>query len=524
MYPTCQRLLRSKAHGGFTLLEVLVALVLLSFLMLMLYGSLYASVRHWRAGEVRALENDDKRLVLPLIRRLIGETMPLLLADRQGTRVMFLGADASLQFVSRLPAHHAGGGIHFLKLKAEAGELLLKYTPLSRDQAMFEEDIFVEAKSVSLLGSIRKLDLDYYGRNTPDTDPAWHDDWDSETFLPELVRITVHAHEPDTWPAMVIAVRARAVRDCRNLPCAERKGMSAVKRGQHGVALVLALWLLTLLTVLAAGYGYAMRTETKLTIHGVELAGARATAEAGVWLALADLLQPEPERRWQTDGTLYLLDFVESRIQLRIQDEAGRIDLNTADEALLRGLLEKAAQPGDDVDYLLNAILDWPDPDSRRRNPGAGDADYAHAGYDARNVPFNGIEELRLVAGMTNGIFTSIYPTLTIHSGQAGINPLAAPREVLLALPGADEEHVDTFIRNRRNREAPTAPPGMDTRFFGGERGAVFNINSVGMTGHGKLELDVVISLNNASGLPYSVLSWREAMPEHTRERAADAG
>ena len=299
--------------------------------------------------------------------------------------------------------------------------------------------------------------------------------------------------------------------------------MCRVKHGQRGVALVLALWLLTLLTILAAGHGYAMRTETKLAIHGVEQARARAIAEAGIWLALADLLQPEPERQWLTDGTPYQLDFNEGLIRLRVQDEAGRIDLNNAHDILLRALLEKAAEPGEDVDYVLNAILDWRDPDNQRRNPGAEDSDYAHAGYDAKDAPFNSIEELRLVAGMTDDIFTRIYPALTLQSRQPGIHPLAAPRAVLMALPGGDGEQVDAFIRNRRNQEALGAPPpNMDARFFGGARGTAFNITSEGITGHSKLKLDVVITLIHGSHLPYSVLSWRESKPVYDEAQAGD--
>ena len=299
--------------------------------------------------------------------------------------------------------------------------------------------------------------------------------------------------------------------------------MCRVKHGQRGAILVLALWLLTLLTILVAGYSYAMRTETKLTIHGIELAEVRAIAEAGVWLALADLLKPEPERQRLTDGTLYQLDFGEGQVRLRVQDEAGRIDLNSAHDILLRALLEKAAEPGDDVDYVLNAILDWRDPDNQRRNPGAEDSDYAHTGYDAKDAPFNSIEELRLVAGMTDDIFTSIYAALTLHSGQPGIYPLTAPREVLLALPGGDEEQVDAFIRNRRNQETLGAPPpNMDARFFGGARGTAFSITSEGITGRSKLKLDVVITLNHGSHLPYSVLSWRESKPVYDEAQAGD--
>ena len=203
--------LPATADEGFTLLEVLIALVLIGFLLVMLYGSLYAGARNWRAGEVRAQDNDDKRLVLSFIRRIMGETMPIFLADRQGTRVIFRGDDASLQFVSRLPAHHAGSGIYFLKLEEEHGELLLRYTPLIGNKAMFEEDIFVEAEHIGLLGDIETFDLDYFGRDTPEAEPAWRDEWESRNLLPELIRLSINTYELDSWPPMVIAVRTHAL-------------------------------------------------------------------------------------------------------------------------------------------------------------------------------------------------------------------------------------------------------------------------------------------------------------------------
>ena len=203
--------LPATADKGFTLLEVLVALVLISFLLVMLYGSLYAGARNWSAGEVRARENDDKRLVLSFIRQVTGETMPIFRVDGQDARVMFRGDNSSLQFVSRLPAHHAGSGIYLLKLIAEDDDLLLKYTPLNRDKAMFDEDVFVEAERISLLENIQTINLDYFGRDTPNAEPAWHDDWNNEAHVPELVRLIINAYEADSWPPLVIAVRAHAL-------------------------------------------------------------------------------------------------------------------------------------------------------------------------------------------------------------------------------------------------------------------------------------------------------------------------
>ena len=203
---------RSVANNGFTLLEVLIALVLFSFILMMLYGNLYSGGRSWRAGEIQARENDDKRLILSFIRRQVGEAMPMIQVDKQEERVMFQGDDSSLQFVSHLPAHHAGSGIYSLKLAVTQDELVLKYLPLTRDKTLFDEGIFFNAEEISLLKNIRAIDLDYFGRDSVEAEPSWYDGWDNKERLPELMRFQVVADRHDPWPALLIALRSQAVR------------------------------------------------------------------------------------------------------------------------------------------------------------------------------------------------------------------------------------------------------------------------------------------------------------------------
>ena len=202
---------RSAANRGFTLLEVLVALVLFSLVLMMLYGTLYSSGRSWRVSEVQARENDDKRLILAFIRRQVGEAVPLVQADEREARMMFRGEDSSLQFVSRLPAHHAGSGVCFLKLEVRDDELVLKYLPLARDKDLFAEGVFTDAAEIALLKNVETIDLDYFGRDTPDAEPVWRDNWDNKARLPELMRFQVIAEAPASWPPLVIALRAQAV-------------------------------------------------------------------------------------------------------------------------------------------------------------------------------------------------------------------------------------------------------------------------------------------------------------------------
>ena len=285
---------------------------------------------------------------------------------------------------------------------------------------------------------------------------------------------------------------------------------------QTGIALVLVLWLLMLLAIMAAGYSYAMRSETLLTIHGLEQAKARGIAEAGLWLAVTDLLKPRSKRQWRVDGAPYHIGFGEGKINLSIQDEAGKIDLNAADEVLLRGLLQAVSQPGADVTFLLHAILDWRDPDKLRRIPGAEDGDYQNTGYGAKDGPFNSVDELQMVAGMTRDVYEKIYHALTIHHPQQpGINPGVAPREVLSAIPGSDTELIDTFLATRRHPGEIGSAPLMNNDYFIGGEGVTFTVTSEGRAGLSKVKLEMVISLAKDTLPPYSVLSWRESRPYH---------
>ena len=297
------------------------------------------------------------------------------------------------------------------------------------------------------------------------------------------------------------------------------------KMTQAGVALVLVLWMLMLLTIMAASYGYAMRTGTKLTIHHVELAKARAIAEAGLWLAVADLLKPKPQRQWLADGTPNRIDYGEGKINLGIQNESGKIDLNTAGDALLRVLLESTSLQDDEVTSLLHAILDWRDKDNLKRAAGAEDEDYerANAGYGAKDGSFNSVEELRLVAGMTNVVYRKIYPTLTVHSLQAGVNPRLAPREVLLALSDSHTEQIDEFLATRNSPDEPITIADVDMPYFTGTEGNTLTLTSEAEVGQSQLRLDMVIVLNGSASQPYSVLSWQESKTTYQPLESGDA-
>ncbi len=298
---------------------------------------------------------------------------------------------------------------------------------------------------------------------------------------------------------------------------------------QRGIALVLVLWMLALLTVLATGYSSMMRTEAQLTANLVRAAQAKALAEAGVWRTLAELLRPVQEQSWKADGSNYSLEFANGTVEIRIQDEAGKIDLNTARAELLMGLLQAVDVEEENRSRLLNAILDWRDRDSQAREDGAEDDDYQrmNLNYGAKDGPFNTVDELQLVLGITPELYKKMKPSLTVHSHQRGVHLQVAPREVLMAIPAVSEERVEEFLAIRTTNADSTSSltlTGIDLRYASRVKGQTFTITSVARLADTVARLDAVVRIKGGSNLPYSILSWREGQSAGSEIPAAFPG
>jgi len=291
--------------------------------------------------------------------------------------------------------------------------------------------------------------------------------------------------------------------------------MKPVKQ-QQGIALVLVLWMLALLTIMATGYSRMMRTETMLTANLVHSAQAAALAEAGINTAITELLKSTQEQYWRTDGTRYEYELNNHLITVEIRAESGKIDLNTARTELLYGLLESIKVREDNLLPLLQAILDWRDKDDLVRNHGAEDADYRIAGisHGAKDGPFNSLDELLLVKGFTPELYRKIRPALTIYSHNAGIYPQSAPREALLAIPLVTIAAVDNYLVQRDAINEPnqlSSLLGVDSKYLAKGMGTVFSITSEAKINNTLTRLNAVITLRSNGQRPYSILAWGTA-------------
>jgi general secretion pathway protein K len=235
-----------------------------------------------------------------------------------------------------------------------------------------------------------------------------------------------------------------------------------MRRGERGVALVIVMWLSVLLTVIAGSFIIERRTEAMVVRNSISMARAEAIADAGVQRAVYELYRTESPDAWKRDGSTQQWAFDGVPVRIEMRDESAKIDINTAVDPLLRGMFISVGLPEDDAARLVDAILDWRDPDALRRANGAEEPEYRAAGltYKPANAPFQAIEELQLVLGMRPEIYRRIAPMITVFSRQPGVNPQLASREVLMAIPGVTAEQVDLYIAQRdAAREAKQPPP-----------------------------------------------------------------
>jgi general secretion pathway protein K len=295
-----------------------------------------------------------------------------------------------------------------------------------------------------------------------------------------------------------------------------------MKRRQNGVALVLVLWVITLLAVIAGNFAFSMRGEAQIVRNLISTAQAQSLADAGVQRAWFEMLKPPTDQqRWQANGVEHVFNVDGALLRVSIHDESGKIDLNTASDELLKSLFVSVGLSEVASVTLLDAVLDWRDTDNLKRLHGAEDADYraANKSYIPPNGPFETVDELQRVLGMTVELYRKLAPTLTVYSRQRGVNTAVASREVLLALPGINPAMVEQYLVQRQSMldSGQVAPAFAGAGAFASASGGLsgYMARCEVKTSDGAVFVrQVVARLIQDPKRPVTVLAWGEGVSE----------
>jgi general secretion pathway protein J len=213
-----RRVLPRREHG-FTLIELIVALVLLALMASVLYGSLSLAGTSWDRGEAKAQQTSEMRLAEYFLRRSLTSQHPLRFQKVLEKPLYFVGTGDSLSFAAALPGR-VGAGIYYFKiaLTPNGDSSRLTLSRVIPDYAATSSPDFGPDFSI-LADRIVEVRFAYFGRDPGAADivaPTWRDRWDDSQRLPDLIRMDVKPANSAAWPTLVVEPRVALQVGCPN--------------------------------------------------------------------------------------------------------------------------------------------------------------------------------------------------------------------------------------------------------------------------------------------------------------------
>jgi general secretion pathway protein K len=263
---------------------------------------------------------------------------------------------------------------------------------------------------------------------------------------------------------------------------------AALRADQRGVALIVVLWIFIFLFVVAFDFSSSVREEASAVHRYHDETEGYYLALAGFQKGLYDFLnvslnpnqtaaksaQPNQPPADLFDGSWHEGNLGTGAYRVRLMDEGGKINLNRIDENGLRRVLTNIDIGEPLRSILVDSILDWRDTDDLHRLNGA-ESDYYRSltpPYTAKNGPFDTVDELLWVRGVTPSVFfgeagdersqgegarrIGLREIFTVDSPIDRVNLRTASAEVIHAVTGIPLDKCRRFVEERKTLSEKT--------------------------------------------------------------------
>lgn len=196
---------------GFTLVELLLAITLMSILLALAYGGLRASTHATDRGQEILEESGRIRMAHQFIRKQLNQMIPLIFeqAEEDETGSVFLGDSRVIRFVAPMPGYLGFGGPHVQELEIVKGERGLALVMSHALLQGFEESKLFEREPILLLDRIESASFWFLGLDETGELANWSDSWEQPGLLPVSVMLDIEFAEDVyvRWPELVASVR-----------------------------------------------------------------------------------------------------------------------------------------------------------------------------------------------------------------------------------------------------------------------------------------------------------------------------
>jgi general secretion pathway protein K len=309
---------------------------------------------------------------------------------------------------------------------------------------------------------------------------------------------------------------------------------SGILQNEKGIALMLVLWVLVLLSILALNHLSSTRWNTASTRNMKEEALARYIALSGYNEAVHYLMS-DKDTSFDYNDTAgnYRADAEtptvtgkrttpEGEVEIQITDEDSKININQATQETLQSLFTHAGVAEDRIAEVVDSILDWKDPSrAGHRLSGADDSYYEGLPdpYKAKHGPFDVPEELLLVKGIKPEYLyggKDIKPILplitTFGTGALNINTVSSD---FMSLMGLNNYEIEAVLKQRNEETGGfrVIPQQFAARGFHSMASSNLRIEVSGRAGNSTLLSRIVAVVKRepaGKGFKVRTIYWRE--------------
>lgn len=195
---------------GFTLIEVLLAMVLLVAGLSLAFATLSAATKTASRGETLAQRSERERAVAGFLRKRIAATRPIPFAFDQATAVpqRFVGEPDRLRFVADLPDYLGQGGpyLHDFAIETDGDQARMQ---LSLSMVLAGETIKdPQPRPPELLIDGLKSARFRYRSIDPQRGELgeWQERWATPEQLPLFVEVSLVDRDGRAWPPLIVSL------------------------------------------------------------------------------------------------------------------------------------------------------------------------------------------------------------------------------------------------------------------------------------------------------------------------------